>query len=258
MGGPLRLQKYLSQAGIASRRAAEQLILAGRVRLNGQLVTELGVKLDPDRDTVEVDGRPVRPERRLWVALHKPRGVVSTRRDTHGRETVYDRLPHRYRRLFHVGRLDRESEGLMLLTNDGDTAHRLMHPRFRVERVYEVEVEGRPPDAQLARLVKGVELDDGTARAVSVERMRETAQTSTLRLTLCEGRKREVRRMLDAIGFPVRRLIRLRYGPVELGGLGPGSWRVLGRDEVERIDAAVRDSEPEAVRGQSAKPKEQR
>lgn len=242
MRGPVRLQKYLSRAGVASRRAAEELILAGRVRLNGEPVTQLGVKLDPGRDVVEVDGRPVRLERRLWVAVHKPRGVVSTRRDPQGRDTIYNRLPRRFRRLFHVGRLDMDSEGLVLLTNDGDAAHRLMHPRFGVERVYEVEVEGDPGRAGLKRIVEGIELEDGLARAVAAERIGTAPSTSRLRLTLREGRKRELRRMLDAIGCPVRRLIRLRYGPVELGDLAPGRSRVLGADEVERIDAVVRES----------------
>lgn len=240
MRGPVRLQKYLSRAGVASRRAAEGLILAGRVRLNGQPVTQLGVKLDPGRDVVEVDGRRVRPERRVWIAVHKPRGVVSTRRDPQGRATVYDRLPRRFRKLFYVGRLDLDSEGLMLLTNDGDAANRLMHPRFGIERVYEVEVAGRPGLAGLKRIVEGIELEDGVARAVSAEPIGTAASASRLRLTLSEGRKREVRRMLDAIGCPVRRLVRLRYGPVELGDLAPGKSRVLGRGEVERIDAAIR------------------
>lgn len=243
MRGPVRLQKYLSRAGIASRRAAEGLILAGRVRLNGQPVTQLGVKLDPERDVVEVDGRRIRPDGRLWVAVHKPRGVVSTRKDPQGRGTVYDGLSPRFRRLFHVGRLDLDSEGLMLLTNDGDAAHRLMHPRFGIERVYEVEVQGRPDEAQLARLTEGIQLEDGVARATAAERIDDdAASTSRLRLTLREGRKREVRRMMDAIGCPVRRLIRLRYGPIQLGNLRPGRSRVLGRDEVGRIEAAVRDA----------------
>lgn len=258
MRGPVRLQKYLSRAGIASRRAAEGLILAGRVRLNGQPVTQLGVKLDPERDVVEVDGRKIRLAERLWVAVHKPRGVVSTRKDPQGRGTVYDSLPPRFRRLFHVGRLDLDSEGLMLLTNDGDAAHRLMHPRFGVERVYEVEVEGRPREAHLRRLVEGIQLEDGVARATSAERIRVTASTSRLRLTLREGRKREVRRMMDAIGCPVRRLVRLRYGPIQLGDLAPGCSRVLDRDEVERIGATLNDattSEPPA-RAPRSKPNE--
>lgn len=226
----MRLQKFLSHAGVASRRAAEELIRAGRVSINGTPVTELGTRIDPDRDRVRVDGCDVRPRAVEWLAVHKPSGYVSTRRDPQGRPTIYDLVPPEAGRLFYVGRLDVDSEGLMLLTNDGDSAHRLLHPRFEVERVYEAHVAGDPGEPVLARLRAGVLLEDGPARAREAERI----GPGRVRLVLTEGRKREVRRLLAAVGHPVRRLVRVRYGPVELGALPPGHWRRLRPDEIPR------------------------
>lgn len=236
MGPQVRLQKFLSQAGIASRRAAEQLIREGRVRLNGSPVTELGVKVDPGSDRVEVDGRAVQPAARVWLAVHKPAGLLSTRRDPEGRPTIYDALPARFRSLFYVGRLDRHSEGLMLLTNDGEAANRLLHPRYEVEREYEVEVEGKLSRRNLARLLHGVTLEDGLARAADVAVLGGASPGATrARIVVREGRKREVRRMMEALGHDVRRLVRVRYGPIRLGSLAPGKWRKLTRAEAERI-----------------------
>lgn len=226
----MRLQKYLAQAGVASRRAAEQLIVDGRVAVNGAVVRTLGTRVDPERDRVAVDGREVRPSATEWIALHKPAGYVSTRRDPQARPTLYDLLPRELHRLFYVGRLDADSEGLVLLTNDGDAAHALLHPRFGVERVYEAEVQGDPPPRVLALLLEGVQLEDGIARALRAERL----APGRVRLTLTEGRKREVRRLLAAVGHPVRRLLRTRYGPVELGSLAPGEWRPLATHEIPR------------------------
>ena len=224
----MRLQKFLSQAGIASRRGAEDLIRAGRVAINEVPVTELGTRVDPDRDRVSVDGRSVRPRALEWLALHKPRGYVSTRHDPQGRRTIYDLVPPDAGRLFYVGRLDVDSEGLILLTNDGDTAHRMRHPSFEVERVYEADVSGDPDETAIGRLRTGVMLDDGFARVRAAERV----APARVRLTLTEGRKREVRRLLAAVGYPVRRLVRVRYGPVQLGALPPGQWRRLRPDEI--------------------------
>ncbi|MGH7340570.1 MAG: pseudouridine synthase [Candidatus Rokuibacteriota bacterium] len=240
MPQPVRLQKFLSQAGIASRRAAEELIRSGRVRVNGETVAELGTKVDPSRDAVEVDGRMVRPAARVWIAVYKPRGLVSTRSDPEGRRTLYDVLPPRFRRLFYVGRLDRVSEGLMLLTNDGDAAHRLLHPRYGVSREYEVSLAGRLTKAERDRLLDGVTLEDGLARAESIRATgRSQTGASRVRIVLREGRKREVRRMFEAVGHRVRRLVRVRYGPVDLGELEPGAWRELTDAEVERIKSKV-------------------
>lgn len=251
----MRIQKFLSRAGVASRRKSEELMRAGRVRVNGQVVTEMGSKVDPEADTVEVDGERVERTPPMWIALHKPAGYVSTRRDPRRRETVYDLLPDKFSSLFYVGRLDKPSEGLMLLTNQGDLAHRLLHPSFEVERTYHAEVEGTVTDAELDRLRAGIPLDDGIARAVEAERLEHQAwggpdgrpgtagepSRDWVRLVLREGRKREVRRMLDAIGHPVTRLVRQRYGPIELGELAPGEWRELTAAEIEALRAATRD-----------------
>lgn len=236
-----RLQRFLSSAGIASRRAAEDLIRAGRVRVNGR-VAELGMRVDPARDRVEVDGRRVGARATVWIAVHKPRGYVSTRSDPQGRRTVYDLLPPEMRGLFHVGRLDRASEGLMLFTNDGATAHRLLHPSFEVERVYRVRVDGHADEATRRALLKGVALDDGIARArrVSVRPLDEDA--TELRITMTEGRKREVRRMLEALGLPVRRLVRVSYGPITIGDLRPGKWRRLSAAEVAALGNSEQSS----------------
>lgn len=239
MGELVRLQKHLARAGVASRRAAEELILGGRVRVNGRTTRELAVKVDPDLDRVEVDGAEVRIAPATWIALHKPPGYVCTRRDPRGRKTVYDLLPPESGSLFTVGRLDADSEGLILLTNDGDTAHRLLHPRYGVRRVYEADVAGRPAAPMLSRLVEGVALEDGVARAVEARLLRMTRRGARVRLVLSEGRKREVRRMLAALGHPVRRLRRSRYGPIALGDLAPGGWRYLEDDEVHELQSAT-------------------
>lgn len=237
MTQPVRLQKFLSQAGIASRRAAEELIRAGRVRVNGVVITEMGVKVAPERDRVEIDGKRVRSAVRVWLAVHKPVGVMSTRSDPEGRRTIYDLLPPRYRQLFYVGRLDLNSEGLMLLTNDGDAAQLLLHPRHQVEREYEVVVAGRLSPGERKRLLQGVVLEDGPAKAAAVRVLgRATAEGTRLRIALREGRKHEVRRMLQAVGHRVRQLVRVRYGPIELGNLAPGEFRRLSESEIARID----------------------
>lgn len=238
----MRLQKYLARAGVASRRGSEDLIRAGRVRVNGQVVTEMGVKVEGD-DRVEVDGRVVAPEPPMWILLHKPAGFVTTRDDPQGRPTVYDLLPDRFENLFHVGRLDLDSEGLLLLTNEGGAANKLMHPSHQVDRVYVVDVVGAVDEATRRRILRGVELDDGPARAHEVEivareaagRGAGAAPHTRVRLLMREGRKREVRRIFDAVDHPVRRLVRERLGPIRLGTLAQGKWRELKPEEVESI-----------------------
>lgn len=243
MGEKIRLQRFLSMAGLASRRRAEEWIRAGRVRVNGERVTELGVRVDPAVDRVEVDGRPAEPTRPVWIALHKPRGYVTTRRDPQGRPTIYDLLPPAFGGLFHVGRLDADSEGLLLLTNQGEIAHRLLHPRYGVDRVYEAEVAGRVTAETERRILEGIELEDGVARARALERVPGARRgTTRLRVTMRDGRKRIVRRLLAAAGHPVRRLVRLSHGPVRLGRLRPGAWRRLTPAELaslERLAAAL-------------------
>jgi len=229
----MRLNAYLARAGIASRRAADELIKAGRVTVNGE-PGQLNTFVE-GADRVEVDGSPVAPQRLAYVLLHKPGGVVTTARDPQGRPTVVDLVPHESR-VVPVGRLDADTTGALVLTNDGPLAHRLAHPRYGVEKVYEVEVEGEPTEERLARLRAGVELDDGLTAPARARRL----GANRLELVLHEGRKHQVKRMCDAVGIPVRRLHRAAYDSVELGDLGAGEWRELTEEEVERLRAAIR------------------
>lgn len=231
----VRLQKVLAQAGVASRRAAEELIARGRVEVNGSIVTEQGVRVDPASDVIRVDGARIPPQRRqVYLVLNKPRGVVSTMEDPQGRPTVADYLPGR-ERLFHVGRLDADTEGLLLLTNDGDFAQRMMHPSYEVSKTYLAEVAGVISDATLKRLRGGVQLDDGPVRPDQVKLVQRGANRSLVRVRLHEGRNRIVRRMFDAVGHPVRKLSRIAIGPVRLGELKPGAVRDLTRDELGKL-----------------------
>jgi 23S rRNA pseudouridine2605 synthase len=240
-GEPIRLQVYLARAGVASRRASEELILSGRVAVNGRTVTELGSKVDPGTDRVAVDGRAVVLKKPVWIALHKPRGYVTTRDDPEGRRTVYDLLPPELHHLFHVGRLDRQSEGLLLLTNEGEGANRLMHPRYGVDKEYVVTIEGAPTHDDLDRLVDGIEADGETFRAEAVEVLPATAaDTTRIKLILREGRNREVRRMFEALGHGVAKLTRRRFGPIRLGKLRRGDWRELTADELRALNPAPR------------------
>jgi 23S rRNA pseudouridine2605 synthase len=226
----MRLNAYLARAGIASRRGAEDLIRAGRVRVNGEVA---GLATFVERsDRVEVDDRPIEPEPLTYVLLYKPAGVVTTARDPHGRPTVVGLVRHE-RRVVPVGRLDADTTGALLLTNDGPLAHRLMHPRYEVDKVYEVEVDGDPTDETLARLAEGVELDDGRTATAHVQRL----GASRLELTIHEGRKHQVKRMLEAVGHPVRRLHRSTYAGLTLEGLEAGDWRELTPEEVARLRA---------------------
>src|SRR5437867_1778939 len=233
-----RLQRTLARAGFGSRRSSEDLIREGRVSVNGR-VAVLGDRVDPSRDVVEVDGRRASVDPGLrYLALHKPAGVTTTLRDPHAETDLGAYLPTDVR-VFPVGRLDRETEGLLLLTNDGELANRLLHPRHGVEKEYLAEVEGTPTTQQIARLRRGVELDDGPARAVAARSIARSGGKGAIRVVMAEGRKREVRRMLAAVGLPVRRLIRLRVGPVGLGRLRPGERRDLTTSEVRDLYRAA-------------------
>lgn len=226
-----RLQRALARAGLGSRRACEDLIAAGVVTVNGRVAT-LGDRVDPERDEVRVRGHRVNVNPRLRTfALHKPAGVTTTMRDPHAASDVRRYLP-RGPRVVPVGRLDRDTEGLLFLTNDGELANRLMHPRYGVEKEYLAEVEGAPSARHLARLRRGVELDDGVARARSARAVARAGKLGAVRLVVTEGRKREVRRMLAAVGLQVRRLIRVRVGPIRLGRLRPGEVRELTPEEL--------------------------
>jgi 23S rRNA pseudouridine2605 synthase len=226
----MRLNAYLARAGVASRRGAEELIRAGRVRVNGE-VAGLATFVEA-QDTVEVDGSPIEPEPLTYVLLHKPAGVVTTARDPQGRPTVVGLVGHE-RRVVPVGRLDADTTGALLLTNDGPLAHRLMHPRYEVDKVYEAEVEGEPSDEALAQLAEGVELEDGKTSPAKVERL----SPSRIELTIHEGRKHQVKRMLQAVGHPVRHLHRSRYAGLTLEGLAPGERRELTSAEIKRLRA---------------------
>ena len=235
-----RLQKILARAGIASRRRAEEIIRAGRVKVNGQVVDRPGVKVDSARDKIEVNGRPLTfKERYCYLAFYKPRGVVTTLFDPQGRPKVRDFLRAVPERVFPVGRLDYDSEGLLLLTNDGELAYRLTHPRYKVPKIYTVWVAGNVETGALRKLEKGVLLDDGPTQPAVVEVVRRGRQQTVLRVTVTEGKKRQVRRMCAAVGHPVLRLKRTGIGMLRLGRLKPGAYRYLSSREVEQLKEQV-------------------
>ncbi len=232
-----RLQKYMASCGVASRRACEEIILAGRVRVNGK-PAGLGMSVDPGTDRVEVDGKRIRREaKRVWVMLYKPRGVVSTSSDPQNRKTVQDCIKGVPERLFHVGRLDINSEGLILLTNDGERANRMMHPKYRVEKTYYAVCDGKLTAQEIASLTNGVELEDGMTAPAKIRSVRENRDGNTsFLIVIHEGRNRQVRRMLEAVGHRTLRLKREKYGPLELDGMKPGEWRYLTEEEIESLD----------------------
>ncbi len=222
----------------------------GRVRVNGAVVRTLGARVDPARDVVEVDGRPVKIGRERWIMLNKPPGTLTTRHDPGGRPTVYSLLPREDRELVYVGRLDFETQGLLLLTNDGDTANRLLHPSGGTEREYLADVIGVPDNRALQRLERGVMLEDGPARARVAQVTAQRPGSARVRIVLVEGRKREVRRMLEAVGHRVLALMRVRFGPIRMSGVGTGDWRPLTRSEVK----ALKEAGPDRPRPTSKKP----
>jgi pseudouridine synthase len=224
----VRLNAYLARAGVASRRKADELIKAGRVSVNGE-PGELNTFVERG-DRVEVDGEPIAPQPLTYVLLHKPPGVVTTASDPQGRPTVVGLVDHEIR-VVPVGRLDVETTGALLLTNDGELAHRLAHPKYEVEKVYEAEVEGEPTDEVLRRLAEGIELEDGLTAPARVRRL----GFSKVELSIHEGRNRQVRRMLEAVGHPVRHLHRSRYAGLTLDDLAAGQWRELGPDEIRAV-----------------------
>jgi 23S rRNA pseudouridine2605 synthase len=233
----VRLQKVIAQAGVASRRKAELLMVQGRVRVNGKTVTELGTTVDPETDVIVVNGRPVPKHTPLqYILLHKPQGYITTCDDEAGRPTVFDLLKRTPTRLFPVGRLDCNSEGLLLLTNDGLLANRLLHPRYRVPRTYMVKIQGLISEPELAGLRRGVVLDDGKTQPARVQVVRRGNQTSLLRMTLHEGRHRQIHRMLQRCGgYTVKKLQRVAMGPLSLAGLPRGHHRALEAFEINRL-----------------------
>ena len=229
----MRLNAYLARTGVASRRGADELIKRGRVRVNG-VTAGLNTFVE-EGDVVDLDGRLLVPQRVAYVLLHKPAGVVTTASDPHARRTVVDLVEHESR-VVPVGRLDADTTGVLLLTNDGDLAHRLAHPRYEVEKVYEAEVEGEPSDEALSQLEQGIELDDGATAPARARRL----GPSRVELSIHEGRKHQVKRMLEAIGHPVTRLHRSRYAGLTTEGVDPGKWRELTDGEVASLRALTR------------------
>lgn len=232
---PVRLQKFLADAGVASRRAAEALITGGHVSVNGAVVTQLGSRVDVQADRVAVDGKPVRAQRKLYVAIHKPKGYTCTRRDPHAEKVVGELLPREWGNLYPVGRLDRESEGLLFLTNDGDFCLRLTHPRFGVHKKYLVTVKGRVDRPILERFRQGIVVEGEPLR---IEKGRVLAQSpgeSLVELELAEGRYREIRRLFGSEGLEVLRLVRTQIGPIKLGELRRGHWRTLTPAELKPL-----------------------
>jgi 23S rRNA pseudouridine2605 synthase len=235
-----RLNKLLAHAGIGSRRHVEDLITAGRVSVDGRTVRELGTKVDPTAHRICVDGQPIRAEQQVYWVVHKPRGYVCTNYDPARRPRAIDLVPHVDQRVYTVGRLDEDSEGLLLLTNDGDLANELMHPRYGVEKTYVVQVAGQPSREDVQQLLKGVWLSDGHVSARRVKRLKRQGDSVWLEIVLSEGKNREIRRMLARLGHKVMRLRRIALGPVLLGRLPTGKARRLTRPEVIRLRDSVK------------------
>jgi 23S rRNA pseudouridine2605 synthase len=237
-----RLQKILARAGLASRREAERWLVAGRISVNGRVVRELGTQADPAKDSIRVDGKRLKaPAEPLYLALHKPTGVITTLNDPERRPDITRFLEPlgEKQRVFPVGRLDYNSSGLILLTNDGELAQRLMHPRFGVKKLYHVKLSACPTELELGRLRKGIRLEDGVTAPARVRVLEKLKKNAWVEIEIHEGRKREVRRMFEALGYFVEKLVRVRFGAVELGALAPGEIRPLMRTEVLKLKRAV-------------------
>lgn len=234
-----RLNKLLAHAGVGSRRQCDELIRAGRVAVNGEIVRDLGTKVDPSTIQLTVDGHPVAIERLVYWLVNKPRGVVCTNFDPAGRVRAIDLVPHVEQRVYTVGRLDESSEGLLLLTNDGDLAFQLMHPRFGVEKTYLVQVQGRPSKSDIDQLLRGVWLSDGKVRAIRIRQVKRQGESAWLRIVLAEGKNREIRRMLARLGHKVLTLKREAIGPVQLDRLPRGKARRLSGAELQALKRSI-------------------
>ncbi len=231
----VRLQKFLAESGVASRRASEAIILEGRVTVNGRVVQELGTKIRPGEDQVELDGRPLKAKRKLYVALNKPPGFLCTRSDPEGRETLFELLPKEWHHLVTVGRLDRESEGLIFLTNDGEFSLRLTHPRYGVRKIYRATVEGKVAPPVVRRFIEGIEDAGENLKAEKARILSANNSHSVVELELAEGRNREVRRLFESANLEVVRLQRIQIGRIKLGELPIGKWRTLTEPEIKSL-----------------------
>ncbi len=249
-----RLNKFLAHAGVGSRRHCDDLIAGGRVTVDGHVVRELGTKVDPLTQHVTVDGQPVKVERPVYWLVNKPRGYLCTNHDPAGRPLAIDLVPHVSQRVYTVGRLDEDSEGLLLLTNDGELANRLMHPRFGVEKTYHVQVAGHPDHEDLQQILKGVWLSDGHVRARRVKRLKSQGDSTWLEIVLNEGKNREIRRMLARLGHKVMVLRRIAIGPVRLDRLRRGKARRLTVEELERLRVISQRGENRKPKSATAKP----
>ncbi len=239
-----RLQKILAQAGVASRRKCEALIVAGEVAVNGRVVTELGAKADPQKDVITVRGKPIAAQSKLYLMFHKPKGVITALSDPRGRPVVADYLKDVPARVYPVGRLDYDTEGLLLLTNDGELAYRLTHPRFQVAKTYHATVERVPHGSDLERLASGIRLEDGMTAPAEAEYVDvdPDGKWATISITIREGRNRQVRRMFEAIGHPVLRLKRVAFAGLKLEGLKRGKYRHLTAEELEILKSSFKES----------------
>lgn len=235
----MRLQKFLAESGVASRRASEAIILEGRVSVNGQIVRKLGTTIEPARDQVELDGRPLKVRRKIYIALNKPPGFLCTRKDDLGRTTILELLPREWDHLVSVGRLDRESEGLLFLTNDGDFALRLTHPRYGVRKIYRAAVESKVEPQMLKRFIQGIEDAGETLKAEKARIITANNSHSVVELELAEGRNREVRRLFASQEMEVTRLQRIQIGRIKLGELPIGKWRTLTETEIKSLLAPI-------------------
>lgn len=236
----IRLNKFLAQAGVASRREVDEMIVAGKIKVNGRIIRTLGSKIDDEKDRVEVGGKRVEKEGGwVYLMLNKPRGYLVTLKDPFQRPTIKELLPSLKRRIYPVGRLDYDSEGLLLLTNDGELAHRLAHPRYRVPKNYVVEVNGVPDSSKIARLERGVILDGKKTAPAQIAKLSGSAKKTLFRIEIHEGRKREVKRMFEAIDHRVLHLKRVGFGRLRLGNLKTGKWRFLSRKEVDSLKSQV-------------------
>ncbi|WP_284640311.1 pseudouridine synthase [Paenibacillus silviterrae] len=239
-----RLQKVLAEAGVASRRKCEELITAGRVQVNDEVVTVLGVKVNPASDTIKVDGRLIKQQKKVYVIFNKPKGVITSATDPEGRKTVTEFFKDIKERIYPIGRLDYDTEGLLLLTNDGDFAHLLTHPKHHVPRTYLATVKGTPHGTLLDKLREGVQLEDGMTAPAEVEYhdIDPDKKETVVRITIYEGRNRQVRRMFEAIGFPVIKLRRIQFGPLALTGVPRGKYRHLNKDEIKDLIKSAQEA----------------
>lgn len=255
----IRLQKLIASTGLSSRRKAEMLIASGRVSVNGKIVTELGTKVDPERDHVKVDGKHLTSAQPfVYLILNKPKNVMSTLDDPGGRTTVKDFLRGVYVRVFPVGRLDFDSEGLMLLTNNGELAQALLHPRYHVPKTYLIKVKGVLKDEEIIRLERGVRLEDGMTSPAHVKKVRKVEANSWIEITIREGRKHQVKRMLETVGHPVLRLLRIRMGPLSLGNLESGEFRFLTDREANALRELVDERMASIEKGEEPIPRPKR